>query len=85
MKKRIKQFTLPLVANRLPEFTEDEKRYIKGTVDFLGLNHYTSSYVTDTPNYDLFRTYEKDLGVLMTYDPSWNETSLDWLKVSRTL
>ncbi|XP_044746723.1 myrosinase 1-like [Coccinella septempunctata] len=82
MKQRIKQFTLPFFSNRLPKFTEDEKLYIKGTADFLGINHYTSSYVSDQPNFDLFRTFEKDLGVLMTYDPEWKNTSLDWLKVT---
>mmetsp|Transcript_19774 Transcript_19774/g.14509 ORF Transcript_19774/g.14509 Transcript_19774/m.14509 type:complete len:200 (-) Transcript_19774:37-636(-) len=30
---------------RLPEFTEEEKALVKGSFDFLGLNHYTSKFV----------------------------------------
>ena len=32
-------------GNRLPLFTEQEKRLLKGSVDFIGLNHYTSNYI----------------------------------------
>lgn len=33
-----------LVGNRLPQFTEKEKRRIRGSIDFLGLNHYSTKY-----------------------------------------
>lgn len=28
--------------SRLPEFTEEEKAYVRGTSDYFGLNHYSS-------------------------------------------
>ena len=31
---------------RLPKFTEEEKKLLKGSSDFLGINHYTSRYTT---------------------------------------
>lgn len=33
-----------LVEDRLPYFTEDESKDLKGSVDFIGLNYYTANY-----------------------------------------
>lgn len=38
------------VGDRLPNFTEEQKADLKGSVDFLGLNTYSSSLVTDRPS-----------------------------------
>ena len=32
-------------GNRLPTFSEADVQLIKGSLDFLGLNHYTTMYV----------------------------------------
>ncbi|XP_025092494.1 LOW QUALITY PROTEIN: lactase-phlorizin hydrolase-like [Pomacea canaliculata] len=46
------------VASPLPPFSEEEKRSIKGTLDFLGINHYSSQLVTDNGvSYDMFGFY----------------------------
>ncbi|CAN1285143.1 Beta-glucosidase 13 [Linum perenne] len=44
-----------LVGKRLPKFSREESRILKGSYDFLGLNYYTSSYVTDAacPNHNV--------------------------------
>ncbi|XP_047989531.1 myrosinase 1-like [Leguminivora glycinivorella] len=34
--------------SRLPEFTEEERAYVKGTADFLGINHYSSLLISAT-------------------------------------
>ncbi|XP_028551772.1 putative beta-glucosidase 41 [Dendrobium catenatum] len=34
-----------LVSNRLPKFTDEMSILLAGSLDFLGINHYTSSYV----------------------------------------
>ncbi|EFJ34023.1 hypothetical protein SELMODRAFT_167232 [Selaginella moellendorffii] len=34
---------------RLPVFTSKQRREIRGSIDFMGLNHYTSRYVQDDP------------------------------------
>jgi len=36
-----------LVGERLPEFTAMQKRLLQGSVDFLGMNHYTTKYFID--------------------------------------
>ena len=43
------QIMKELVGNRLPKFTEDEKKLILGSSDFFGLNHY-SSMLASEPN-----------------------------------
>lgn len=35
------------VGDRLPTFTKDEQNKVKGSIDFLGLNYYTSFYARD--------------------------------------
>ena len=37
------------LGKRLPEFSAEEKEMLIGSADFLGLNHYTSSYVSGHP------------------------------------
>jgi beta-glucosidase len=34
-------------GSRLPNFSEAEKAMVKGSYDYIGLNHYTSSYIRD--------------------------------------
>ncbi|XP_024528298.1 beta-glucosidase 6 [Selaginella moellendorffii] len=38
------------VGSRLPKFTAEEKKWLQGTSDFIGINHYFSLYVKDNPN-----------------------------------
>ncbi|KAJ8430225.1 hypothetical protein Cgig2_009403 [Carnegiea gigantea] len=37
------------VEDRLPKFSEAERALIKGALDFVGINHYTTYYVSDSP------------------------------------
>jgi beta-glucosidase len=32
------------VGDRLPKFTADESAFVKGALDFVGINHYTTYY-----------------------------------------
>lgn len=38
-----------LVKERLPIFSEEEKKMIKGTMDFIGIDYYTSAYAANAP------------------------------------
>lgn len=55
-------------GDRLPSFTEEEKVDLKGSLDFLGLNHYTTALVASP----LFRTnggnYYTDMGTMDSSD-----------------
>ncbi|KAK2992138.1 hypothetical protein RJ640_026770 [Escallonia rubra] len=39
-----------LVGNRLPKFTAEQAKLIKGSMDFLGLNYYTAQFAVDKPS-----------------------------------
>ncbi|XP_077288602.1 myrosinase 1-like [Arctopsyche grandis] len=84
MKDRIAQNSLAqgYPRSRLPEFTSEEISYIKGTHDFFGLNHYTTTLVRmpkkvlEGPSF-----YDIDLGTEIFRDPAWPGSASFWLKV----
>lgn len=39
-----------IVRSRLPSFTEEQSEQVKGSFDFIGLNHYQSIWVKDNSN-----------------------------------
>ncbi|CAN6559381.1 unnamed protein product [Malus baccata var. baccata] len=39
-----------LVKEKLPKFTEEESKLIKGSFDFVGMNYYTTHYSSDQPH-----------------------------------
>ncbi|KDR12524.1 Lactase-phlorizin hydrolase [Zootermopsis nevadensis] len=68
--------------SRLPEFSEEEVNYIRGTADFFGLNQYTTNLATfreegPTPS------YKRDTGVTLSAPSYWpvSETT-KWEKVA---
>lgn len=61
--------------SRLPEFTEDEIKNIKGTFDYLGFNHYYTRLASDVEEEDFDDYgYDRDVRVLSTEDPSWEKS-----------
>lgn len=38
-----------LVRDRLPSFTEEESKMIKGSYDFIGINYYTACFASNVP------------------------------------
>ncbi|XBI19862.1 hypothetical protein VPH35_061286 [Triticum aestivum] len=51
------------VGSRLPPFTEVQSELIKGSLDFIGINHYYSLYVNDRPLETGVRDYSADMSV----------------------
>ncbi|XP_060532760.1 myrosinase 1-like [Cylas formicarius] len=69
-----------LSQSRLPQFTDTQVEFIKGTSDFFGLNMYTGYMVQYTDDYQANPpTYWGDKGGNTYSDPSWPKSSLDWL------
>lgn len=70
--------------SRLPEFTEKEISYIKGTHDFIGINTYTTSMAKAMPEPEINPgkpSHYGDMGVNTYFLDSWRNSTLDWLKV----
>eukprot|EP00091_Calanus_sinicus_P010273 TRINITY_DN24023_c0_g1_i1.p1 TRINITY_DN24023_c0_g1~~TRINITY_DN24023_c0_g1_i1.p1 ORF type:complete len:156 (+),score=38.99 TRINITY_DN24023_c0_g1_i1:26-469(+) len=69
-------------VSRLPEFSAEEKVLLKGSVDFLGLNTYTSDLAEpyDFPIDEV--SAAADNGAYYTKDPSWYGSGSFWLKVT---
>ncbi|XP_044972907.1 beta-glucosidase 2-like [Hordeum vulgare subsp. vulgare] len=61
------------VGSRLPPFTEVQSELIKGSLDFIGINHYYSLYVNDHPLETGVRDHNADISVSLRgsrMDPS---------------
>lgn len=52
-----------IVGKRLPKFTKEEVKMVKGSFDFVGINQYTAYYM-----YDAHQENPKNLG----YQQDWN-------------
>lgn len=52
-----------IVGNRLPKFTKEEVKMVKGSIDFVGINQYTAYYM-----YDPHLKQPKQVG----YQQDWN-------------
>ncbi|XP_038072995.1 lactase-phlorizin hydrolase-like [Patiria miniata] len=72
--------------SRLPEFTTYQKALIKGTGDFIGLNHYTTTLATNaTPDVGdrnaSDASYWSDQNIWSWKDPNWPGSGSSWLQI----
>lgn len=68
-----------LSYSRLPQFTEAEVAEIVNTMDFIGLNHYTTEYIEHQERTDY--GWEGDQDIARSFDSEWPESSAVWLRV----
>ncbi|KAK4591737.1 hypothetical protein RGQ29_016251 [Quercus rubra] len=72
------------VGNRLPRFTEAQSKLLKGSLNFLGVNYYTTNYVESAPSSNGVNvSYVSDRQATLTTDkngtPIGTPTALNWL------
>ncbi|VEN50231.1 unnamed protein product [Callosobruchus maculatus] len=68
--------------SRLPAFTEEEQKCLKGTIDIIGLNHYTSSLTSAQKNPDPNGIgYYVDCEVVSRQSDDWEKSGSSWLRV----
>ncbi|XP_033626548.1 lactase-like protein [Asterias rubens] len=71
-----------LSTSRLPQFSESEKKTIAGTFDFLGLNHYTTSYVSHKATaHPRVASFMLDCDIELTKDDAWPKAASSWLSI----
>lgn len=70
--------------SRLPEFTEEEKVWVRGSSDFYGINHYTARLISASEHKDLnsVPSYEDDVDIGIFIPEAWIKSGADWLMVS---
>ncbi|KAL9838134.1 lactase-like protein isoform 2-T2 [Geothlypis trichas] len=69
-----------LGTSRLPTFSVQEKTYIKGTSDFLGVGHFTTRYVLQKSFPFLqVSSYHTDPDLAELVDPNWPAPGPKWL------
>ncbi|XP_039663452.1 lactase-like b isoform X3 [Perca fluviatilis] len=70
-----------LGTSRLPTFSTQEKSYIKGTCDFLGIGHFTTRYITqkNNPSGRSSSSYFTDRDLAELVDPRWPDPGSEWL------
>ncbi|VEN53432.1 unnamed protein product [Callosobruchus maculatus] len=68
--------------SRLPEFTEEEQTYLKGALDVIGINHYTSYLVAAQQSPDpTAMGFYADLEVIKIQPDDWEKGGQDFLRV----
>lgn len=81
IKDRVDRFSAEegLTKSRLPEFSLEEIKFIKGTSDFFGLNYYTSRVTQNENTQNLKVSMSKDCGCLTYKKDEWPRAKSIWL------
>lgn len=66
-------------SSRLPEFTEEEKKMIKGTADFFAVQYYTTRLVRHQENKKGELSFLQDVEIEFFPNPSWE--NVGWIYV----
>lgn len=70
------------VKSRLPALSDVEKQLISKSVDFIGLNHYITSLVSNIDEPPIsHHGYNSDTKTNSSYDLSWESTAMSVNKV----
>ncbi|GJN14174.1 hypothetical protein PR202_gb00963 [Eleusine coracana subsp. coracana] len=77
-----------VVGSRLPSFTKEQSEIIRGSTDFIGINHYTSVYVSDRSSSadSGLRDYNADIAATFRFsksDPPSGQ-SVEWIKLQQS-
>lgn len=79
MRSKLEGFKL----SRLPEFTKEEITLIKGTHDYLAVNHYSTSMINATKEGAIGKpSFAKDISTLEWKRTEWAHANSGWFTVS---
>ncbi|CAK1594687.1 unnamed protein product [Parnassius mnemosyne] len=66
--------------SRLPVLSPEEIELLRGSADFLGVNHYTTDLVKASAKYIHSPSFENDVGVEIVLDEKRNQSQPSWLR-----
>eukprot|EP00980_Cylindrotheca_fusiformis_P003968 scaffold874_cov126-Cylindrotheca_fusiformis.AAC.1 len=69
------------LGDRLPSFSAQERVELIGSLDFMGLNHYSTMYAQEPKSAkenSEFDGYWSDMNVVFSSDPSWRKNDMGW-------
>ncbi|MDQ8204278.1 GH1 family beta-glucosidase [Pelagicoccus sp. SDUM812003] len=77
---------LAAIGDKLPKFTDEEVKLLKGSSDFFGLNHYTTMLTSEPdPEHQVEGVIVRgnggvygDQNVTLSRDPNWEQTDMGW-------
>lgn len=67
--------------SRLPTMSEDMRKSLIGSADFLALNYYTSRLIAAKREVSNEPSFENDAGIDYFVDDRWAQGKLDWLYI----
>jgi len=67
-----------ILEKHLPTFTKSERKALIGSVDFIGLNHYSSMMVSAPQTPANYSGYWADQHAIFRDNQSWNKTFMGW-------
>jgi len=69
---------IEILGDRLPKFTDEEKKLLKGSLDFFAMNHYFSYLTEPAKTTDNLKGFWNDWNLKTSYDPNWILTDTGW-------
>ncbi|XP_023935498.2 myrosinase 1-like [Bicyclus anynana] len=66
--------------SRFPVLSPEEIQLLKGSADFMGVNHYTTFLVKPSEKQYPVPSFEDDVNVTLTYRPEWKQAQSKWLR-----
>mmetsp|Transcript_22612 Transcript_22612/g.50153 ORF Transcript_22612/g.50153 Transcript_22612/m.50153 type:complete len:510 (+) Transcript_22612:75-1604(+) len=66
------------LRDRLPQFTIAQRKEMIGSLDFMGLNHYSTMYASERMEKATYQGYWADMDVNFSSNPSWRKNFMGW-------
>jgi beta-glucosidase/6-phospho-beta-glucosidase/beta-galactosidase len=66
------------VGKRLPTFSDDQQQELLGSLDFMGLSHYSTLYATPKTKRSTYGGYWTDMDVDFSSDDAWHKNYMGW-------
>ena len=67
-----------ILGDRLPKFTEEQKKKLIGAQDFFAMNHYFTFLAEPEKTSKVGSGFWQDRNIKTSYDESWKRTDTDW-------